>query len=221
MTPPRPPPTPSKEIAPEAATAAVVAPPTATPDPAIETGPEAEPSKAPLSPDYVPYSPILAPASPDYHPGSDTESEPMKDDSESIEDAPEAAEPLFAQIAPLPPVHISVIPPSDPTAEAVMPEFIILEATALVIPVRRRRLVEARRWAFARDGEQEIETLRAKGVRAEAHVAALRGLLGISRVRIADLEFRVEDAEDRLEQCERGWIHDRARIRRLEEHLGI
>ncbi|GKC56773.1 reverse transcriptase domain-containing protein, partial [Tanacetum coccineum] len=30
-----------------------------------------------------------------------------------------------------------------------------------------------------------------------------------------------EDAEFRLEQCERGWIQDRARIRRLEEHLGI
>nr|GEW42971.1 reverse transcriptase domain-containing protein [Tanacetum cinerariifolium] len=28
-----------------------------------------------------------------------------------------------------------------------------------------------------------------------------------------------EDAEFRLEQCERGWIQDRARIRRLEEHL--
>nr|GEV44927.1 hypothetical protein [Tanacetum cinerariifolium] len=28
-----------------------------------------------------------------------------------------------------------------------------------------------------------------------------------------------EDAKFRLEQCERGWIQDRARIRRLEEHL--
>ncbi|GKG65913.1 hypothetical protein Tco_0689104, partial [Tanacetum coccineum] len=54
-----------------------------------------------------------------------------------------------------------------------------------------------------------------------AQVAVLRGLLGIFRVRIMDLEFRAEDAEDRLEQCELGWIHDRARIRRLEEHLGI
>ncbi|GKA63909.1 hypothetical protein Tco_0763515 [Tanacetum coccineum] len=194
------------EIAPEAATAAVVAPPTATPDPAIETDLEAEPSEAPLSPDYVPYSSILAPASLDYHPRSDTESEPIEDDSEPIEDAPEAAEPLFAQIAPIPPVHI--IPPSDPTAEAIMPEFIILEATTLVIPVRRCR----------RAGDRDLGV---RGVRAEAQVAALRGLLGISRVRIVDLEFRVEDAEDRLEHCERGWIHDRARIKRLEEHLGI
>ncbi|GJX56103.1 hypothetical protein Tco_0286000 [Tanacetum coccineum] len=63
-----------------------------------------------------------------------------------------------------------------------------------------------------------FQTLLARAMWAEAQIAILWGLLGIYRVRIADLEFR---AKGRLEQCERGWIHDMARIRRLEEYLGI
>nr|GEY23458.1 putative reverse transcriptase domain-containing protein [Tanacetum cinerariifolium] len=39
--------------------------------------------------------------------------------------------------------------------------------------------------------------------------------------RILDLEFRADDVEFRLDQCERGWIRDSARIKRLEEHLGM
>nr|GEX64810.1 hypothetical protein [Tanacetum cinerariifolium] len=104
------------EIAPEAAAAGVVAPPIAIPDPDIEFDPEVEPSEAPPSeaphsPNYVPYFLILALASPDYHPGSDIKSEPMKDESEPIKDAPEVAKPLFAQIAPSPPVHSTPIVP--------------------------------------------------------------------------------------------------------------
>ncbi|GJU84269.1 hypothetical protein Tco_1291815 [Tanacetum coccineum] len=71
------------EIAPESA-AVVVTPPTATPDLTIKTDPQAEPSKAPLSPNYVPFAPIYAPASPDYHPESDIEFEPSEDESEPI-----------------------------------------------------------------------------------------------------------------------------------------
>ncbi|GJZ40904.1 hypothetical protein Tco_0587790 [Tanacetum coccineum] len=264
-------------IAPKAATTTVVSLPTATGDLAIRTDLEAEPSKALPFPDY----------------------------SEPIEDPPKAAEPLSAQIAPLPPVQISAtlptsptmpasvglsrkrcrspppasavpppdvssphkrssLPPSDTTAEAVIPEFVIPKAMALVFLVRRGRLVEARCWTFVRYGietwrHQEgeprymmkegcstqiqpinsepihriVPLLVARHVRIdrqieeipdhqrEAQVAVLRGLLRISRVRIADLEFWAEDAEDRLEQCEREWIHDRVCIRRFEEHLGI
>nr|GFA59603.1 hypothetical protein [Tanacetum cinerariifolium] len=72
------------------------------------------------------------------------------------------------------------------TAETVRPEFVIPEATTPIAPFRCRRLIEAPRWAFARD----------------------------------DLEFRADDVEFRLDQCERGWIRDSARIKRLEEHLG-
>ncbi|GKD91868.1 hypothetical protein Tco_1371705 [Tanacetum coccineum] len=69
--------------------------------------------------------------------------------------------------------------------------------------------------------EQEIEALRARAATAEANFAILRDVLWIAGVRMTDLEFRAQDAEFRLHQCERGWIQDRARIRRLEEHLGI
>nr|GEU35885.1 reverse transcriptase domain-containing protein [Tanacetum cinerariifolium] len=67
--------------------------------------------------------------------------------------------------------------------------------------------------------EQEIETLCTRAMWEEAHVAILRGLLRIIGVRTSDLEFRVEEAEFRLKQCERGWIQDGVRIRILEEHL--
>nr|GEZ66113.1 hypothetical protein [Tanacetum cinerariifolium] len=69
--------------------------------------------------------------------------------------------------------------------------------------------------------EQEIEALRARAASAEAHIAILHDVLWTAGVRMTDLEFRDEDADFRLQQCERGWIQDRARIRRLEEHLGI
>nr|GEW20177.1 hypothetical protein [Tanacetum cinerariifolium] len=69
--------------------------------------------------------------------------------------------------------------------------------------------------------EQETKTLRARAMWVEAQVAALPVLLGIARIRIMDFEFRAEDADDRLEQCECGWIHDKAHIRRLEEYLSI
>ncbi|GKA14309.1 hypothetical protein Tco_0693955 [Tanacetum coccineum] len=82
------------EIALEAT--AVVAPPNAVLDLAIESDLEVEPSKASPSPDYVPSFTIHAPASTDYHPGPDIKSEPFKDESEPIEDAPETAEPLSA-----------------------------------------------------------------------------------------------------------------------------
>nr|GEU62309.1 hypothetical protein [Tanacetum cinerariifolium] len=87
------------EIAPRAETA-VVPSPTPVLDFVIESDLEAEPSEAPLSPDYVPASSIHAPASPHYHPGSDTESKPFEDDSEvPIEDvAPAAAKPPPTQI---------------------------------------------------------------------------------------------------------------------------
>ncbi|GJS45525.1 ribonuclease H-like domain-containing protein [Tanacetum coccineum] len=205
------------EIALEAATTVVVASPTATPGLAIETDPEVEPSEAPLSPDYVPYSPIFAPASPDYHPGSDTEFELMEDDSEPIEDAPEAAEPLSAQV---PTTNISYTTVRDIGSYhqyqlyhrqipldvigwwrlivGLSPETVsTLGDTRRIEEIHdhRREVLVAR----IESGEQEIETLHSRGVREEAHVATLRGLLGISRVRIADLEFQAEDAEDRLE----------------------
>ncbi|GJY30344.1 hypothetical protein Tco_0413839 [Tanacetum coccineum] len=97
----------------------------------------------------------------------------------------------------------SSLPPLDTTTKDIISEFIIPEATTTIAPVRR---------------VGTFQTLRARAMWAEAQIAILWGLLGIYIVRIADLEFR---AEDRLEQCERGWIHDMARIRRLEEYLGI
>ncbi|GKF38531.1 hypothetical protein Tco_0118592, partial [Tanacetum coccineum] len=86
------------------------------------------------------------------------------------------------------PPPASAVPPTDTTAMTVILEFVIPEATAPVAPVKCHRLIEACRQAFARD------------------------------VRISDLKFRAADVEFRLEQCERGWIQDSARIRRLEEH---
>ncbi|GKE57068.1 hypothetical protein Tco_1496253 [Tanacetum coccineum] len=231
------------EIAPAATSTTIVAPPTTTLDLVIESNPEVEPSKAPPSeeppsPDYVPSYPIYAPASPDYHPRLDTESEPIEDISEPIEDTRKAAKPPPTQRCRCPPPAPTVPPPDvplpTPITEAVILEFIIREATNPVALVRHRRLVHLdgqieeihshqREVSVARikSDEQEIKTLLARAMWVEAQVVVLRGLHGIFRVRIMDLEFRVEDAEDRLEQCEHGWIHDKARIRRLEEHLGI
>ncbi|GKA46689.1 hypothetical protein Tco_0739572 [Tanacetum coccineum] len=93
------------------------------------------------------------------------------------------------------PYRRSSLPPLDTTTKDIISEFIIPEATTTVAPVRRVGSCDE-----------------------EAQIAILWGLLGIYRVRIADLEFQ---AKDRLEQCERGWIHDMARIRRLEGYLGI
>ncbi|GJW04566.1 hypothetical protein Tco_1563422 [Tanacetum coccineum] len=87
----------------------------------------------------------------------------MEDESEPIEEAPEATEPLPAQVAPPPLVHstptlptsptepasvgpsckrcrsppsASAVPLPDTTAKAVVPEFVILEATTPVALVR-------------------------------------------------------------------------------------
>ncbi|GJZ57596.1 hypothetical protein Tco_0613090 [Tanacetum coccineum] len=65
----------------------------------------------------------------------------------------------------------SSLPHPDTPAEAIIPEVIILKATTTTALVRRRRMVEAYRWAFAMD----------------------------SIDRIADLEIEVEDLDDRLE----------------------
>ncbi|GKA95217.1 hypothetical protein Tco_0817255, partial [Tanacetum coccineum] len=72
--------------------------PTAVLDLVLESDPEAGPSEAPLSTDYVPNSPIYTPASPDYHPGSDTQYKPFEAELEesSEDDASEAAKPLPA-----------------------------------------------------------------------------------------------------------------------------
>ncbi|GJW16247.1 hypothetical protein Tco_0020380 [Tanacetum coccineum] len=110
------------EIAPEVE-AIMVASPTIVLDLILESALEAEPSKALLSPDYVPASPIHAPALPAYHPGSDTESEPFEDESEEpFEDgALDAAEPLPAQVVSAPPVQIT---PTLPTEPAYVPHVI-------------------------------------------------------------------------------------------------
>ncbi|GJW09960.1 hypothetical protein Tco_1575787 [Tanacetum coccineum] len=203
------------EIAPKAK-ADVVDSPTLVLDLVIESDLEAEPFEALLSPNYEPFE----------------------------DDAPEAAKPLPAQVAPSPPLQItptsptkpesvgpsrkrcrspppaSAVPPPDVPSprkrssllqpdslvEAIILEFIILEATAIVAPVRRRKMIEEihdhqQEISVARieSDEQEIETLRARAMWAEVQVAVLQGLLGIIRVRIADLEIRVEDAEDKLE----------------------
>ncbi|GKE55889.1 hypothetical protein Tco_1495074, partial [Tanacetum coccineum] len=77
------------------------------------------------------------------------------------------------------------VPLPDTIAEAIIPEFVIPKAMALVPPVRHCRLIEDRRWAFARD---DIDTWR--------HQEA-------------------EDTEFRLEQCERGGIHDIGYLRSI------
>ncbi|GJU84271.1 hypothetical protein Tco_1291817 [Tanacetum coccineum] len=181
-------------IAPKAAAATVVSLPTVTGDLAIRTDLEAEPSKAPPFPDYIePPPPVQISATLPTSPTMPASVGPSRKRCRS---------PPLASAVPPPdvssPHRRSSLPPSDTTAEAVILEFVIPEPMAPVFLVRRRR-----------------------AMRAKAQVVVLRGLLRISRVRIADLEFRAEDAEDRLEQCEREWIHDRARIRRFEEHLGI
>nr|GEX02959.1 hypothetical protein [Tanacetum cinerariifolium] len=62
----------------------------------IKSDPEVEPSDLLPSLDYVPSSPIHALASPDYPPGPVIKFDPMEDESEPNEDAPEATEPLHA-----------------------------------------------------------------------------------------------------------------------------
>ncbi|GKC40318.1 hypothetical protein Tco_1052702 [Tanacetum coccineum] len=167
------------EIAPKAA--AVVTLPTAALDLVIESDLKVEPSKALPSPDYVPSSPIHAPVSPDYHPGSDTKSPP-----------PASAIPLSD--VPSPHRRSSLSPPNT-TTKAIMPEFVIPEATSTVSPVRRHRIIEGHRWAFSRDvariesDEYKIETMCSRAMWAEAQVVVLQSLLGIAGVRIADLEF--------------------------------
>ncbi|GJR40799.1 hypothetical protein Tco_1216483, partial [Tanacetum coccineum] len=118
------------------AEAAVVASHTPVPDLVIESNPEVEPSKALLSLDHTPVSPIHAPASPDYHPESKTEPEPFMDESEEpIEDAPVAAEPLPAQVAPPPSVQITPTLPTKPTpASHVIPHDTRATARMIVRP---------------------------------------------------------------------------------------
>ncbi|GJW84132.1 hypothetical protein Tco_0157277 [Tanacetum coccineum] len=51
----------------------------------------------------------------------------------------------------------SSLPPPDTTAETAITKFFIPEATTIVAPVRCCRMIEARRWTFARD---DIDTWR-------------------------------------------------------------
>ncbi|GKF98623.1 hypothetical protein Tco_0297406, partial [Tanacetum coccineum] len=66
------------------------------------------------------------------------------------------------------------------------------KAMVKAIPVRLRRMVEASR---IKSTEQEIEALRTRSKAAEEQVAVLHDSLGTARVRISDLEIRVEDAK--------------------------
>ncbi|GJU37707.1 hypothetical protein Tco_1186061 [Tanacetum coccineum] len=82
-------------------------------------------------------------------------------------------------------------------------------ATVKAIPARLRMMVEACCWMFVMDNistlrisvarikstEQEIEALRTRSKAAEEQVAVLHDSLGTARVRISDLEIRVEDAK--------------------------
>nr|GEU52982.1 hypothetical protein [Tanacetum cinerariifolium]GEU57751.1 hypothetical protein [Tanacetum cinerariifolium] len=153
------------KISPEAV--AVVALPMAVLDHVIESEPEAEPSKVSLSLNYVPSSPIHALISPDCHPGPDTYIEPIEDESDPIKGIPEVAEPAFVGpsrkrcrssplVSSVPPPDVpsprrrSSPPPPDITAETVITEFVIPEATATVALVmaalvRHCRLVDASR----------------------------------------------------------------------------
>ncbi|GJX43654.1 putative reverse transcriptase domain-containing protein [Tanacetum coccineum] len=103
------------EIALEAE-AAMVASPTSVLDLVLKSDPEAEPSKAPLSPNYVPASHVYASVSPDYHPGSNTEFEPFEEESEesSEDEAPEVAKPLPTQVVSDPPVQVTPTLPTKP-----------------------------------------------------------------------------------------------------------
>nr|GEY91458.1 homeodomain-like protein [Tanacetum cinerariifolium] len=115
------------------------------------------------------------------------------------------------------PAYFSDIPVlASDTENVIAPK---VEATGVVSPagVPDKTVSVAR----VETSEQEIEALRARAASAEANVAILRDVLRIAGDRITDLEFQAEDTESRLHQCERGRIQDRARIRRLEEHLGI
>nr|GEU99627.1 hypothetical protein [Tanacetum cinerariifolium] len=97
--------------------AAVVVSPTVVLDLALKSDPEAEPSEAPLSIDYVPASHVYASASPGYHLGLDIKSKPFEDESEVPikDDTPEAAKPLPTQVAPPPLVQITPTSPIEPT----------------------------------------------------------------------------------------------------------
>ncbi|GKB90883.1 hypothetical protein Tco_0963155 [Tanacetum coccineum] len=190
-----------------------------------DTKAEVEPSEALLYPGYVLASPIYAPASPDYYPRLDTESEPFDDESEEpIEDAPKVPTTSISSTT----TKCTITSQEIVTITArylvgyIIPEFVIPEAKATVALIRRQRIVEAHCWDFSKDGidtwrsrrfmiiseisvtriksiELEIETLCARSIWAEGHVAVLQGLHGIVGVRIVDLEIRVEDVEDRLE----------------------
>ncbi|GJV23122.1 hypothetical protein Tco_1375817 [Tanacetum coccineum] len=230
------------EIAPEEA--AVVASPTTALYLVIKTDPKIEPFEAPISPNYVPVAEPrpaqVAPPPPiQIIPTLPIEHASVRPSRKRCRSPPPASS-IPPPDVPSPYRRLS-LPQPDTSAEAIVLEFVIPKAMTTVTPVRRSRMVEARGWLLLRmvsilrgssaqreisiarieSDEQEIETLHVIAMWAEAQVAVLQGLLGIAIVRIMDLEFRGEDVEDRLEQCELGWIHDRASIRRLEEHLDI
>ncbi|GJU32989.1 putative reverse transcriptase domain-containing protein [Tanacetum coccineum] len=114
------------------------------------------------------------------------------------------------------PPPASAVPSPYAKAKVIIPEFVTPEATAPVAPVRRHRLIHLDRQikeihnhqrevsiARVESVERETETLHTRAIYAEAQVAILREVLGISRVRMANLEFQAEDEEFRLEMCER------------------
>ncbi|GKB91311.1 hypothetical protein Tco_0963583 [Tanacetum coccineum] len=139
------------EIAPEEA--AVVASPTAALYLVIKTNPEIEPFEAPPSPNYVPAAePRPAQVAP---PPPIQIISTLPIEHASVGPSPKRCRspPLASSIPPpdIPSLRrrLSLLQP-DTLAEAIVPEFVIPEATTIVTPVRRSRMVEARGWLLLR-----------------------------------------------------------------------
>ncbi|GKG08323.1 hypothetical protein Tco_0334155, partial [Tanacetum coccineum] len=113
------------------------------------------------------------------------------------------------------PPPTSAVPPLDTTAKAVMPEFVIPEATASVAPVKRRRLVEARRQALA-----QILLITSEPIHC---------IIPLLVARLVRLDGHIEDIHDhqrevsvaRIESDEQEIENMRTRVRCVEAQVSI
>ncbi|GKA15805.1 hypothetical protein Tco_0695552 [Tanacetum coccineum] len=92
--------------------------------------------------------------------------------------------------------------------------------TEAIIPARLRKKSHAHRWMFFYLGPVHGETRR-RVEAAEQQIEVLHDSLGIARDRITESQICIKDVEARLHKSEFREIGLKARLRRLEDRLGM
>ncbi|GJT90920.1 hypothetical protein Tco_1079765 [Tanacetum coccineum] len=132
--------------------------------------------------------------------------------------------PSSLPLPPLPSLPLAAVPPP--------PKVIIPETLATTTPHRLRRMVEACRWSFVRNGidtwryqEGEPRYEMGESSPAQIHPITARSESDV-RIEILEQEFetvrsRAEASEARLQQSEADIRELMAHIKRLEDHFGM